>query len=144
MLAAPPVPASTRSFYFVMTVASLLVGAAIGAKLAPRRVEARPPEIVMKPEVTPPEPAHFAQPPPPWTTGIEACDLYVAKVEALARCDKFPQEAKDAIHQSLDALKTTLADTSDANAETRRSLVDGCAAAVDAMNQAGPAMGCEL
>lgn len=136
MLAAPPLRhPSDRSVIAVLTVAALLVGGAIGAQFAPRRMPAPPAHIDYTP---PPVVPHFAEPPPPPLT---ECDLYVARLRELSRCEKLPQDARDAILQAADSMTQTWRDVPP---ESLGQMQEGCMQANTAIDQGAEAMGCPL
>jgi hypothetical protein len=75
-------------------------------------------------------------------TGVPACDDYVAIIEWYMKCDAIPQAARDGMQQGLDAMKAGWADAANLPDTVRQQMGDSCRAAVDAMRQAGDAMGC--
>lgn len=60
------------------------------------------------------------------------CNEYKAAIESLAKCDKLPQQAKDALKQSYEQTSAAWASVP---AEGKASLATACKAAVDAVKQ---------
>jgi hypothetical protein len=60
------------------------------------------------------------------------CNEYKAAIEALAKCDKLPQQAKDALKQSYEQTSAAWASVP---AEGKAALGTACKAAVDAVKQ---------
>ena len=60
------------------------------------------------------------------------CNDYKAAIEALAKCDKLPQQAKDALKQSYEQTSAAWASVP---AEGKAALGTACKAAVDAVKQ---------
>jgi hypothetical protein len=150
MIATSPVTqASNRAFYLVITVASLLVGAAIGSQLlvgayAPPPAGATALPLIV--EAPPPAAIAFAQPPPPLAaprTAPTSCERYIAAVEDLIACDQVPQAARDAARQGIEAIRQAWGVASLA-AAARASLDEGCRAAADAVDQTTSAMSCPI
>ena len=73
---------------------------------------------------------------------MPACDEYVAIIEWYMQCDAIPAAARDGMKQGIDAMKQAWADASNLPDSARQSMAESCRAAVDAMRQAGDAMGC--
>jgi hypothetical protein len=148
---APASDASKRSFYLVITVAALLVGAALGAQLARSGMPDAPPRArprvwTERPTyVPPPPPQTFAQPPPPvapvspFTAAFPSCARYVEVIEEFIQCDKIPEEARVAAQQGIDAMMRAWTDIGDAE---RHQAEQGCQAAVEAVADASATMGC--
>jgi outer membrane murein-binding lipoprotein Lpp len=76
------------------------------------------------------------------STGMPECDAYLASVEKLASCDKFPAASKDATLKGVEAMKSgwAAATTDDA----KKMAGDACKTANDGMKQTAQAMGCPL
>lgn len=74
-------------------------------------------------------------------TGIAACNDYLAIVERFGECDQIPQGAKDAVGQSVDAMRATWVQAGDDDA-SREAVEMGCAAAGDALRQMLVSSGC--
>lgn len=75
-------------------------------------------------------------------TGVPACDEYIAIIEWYSQCDAIPQASRDAMRQGIDAMQQGWADAATLPDSARQSIGDSCRAAVDALRQAGDAMGC--
>ncbi len=78
------------------------------------------------------------------STGLPACDEYVALVESYLRCDQFPESARDSTRQAVEQMRTGWSDMAHLSPDIRRTAEDACKQASDAMRQAGDAMGCRL
>lgn len=65
------------------------------------------------------------------------CEAYRAAVEKLASCPQMPQPSRDALRQSMESAMKMWAATPPSD---RRGLIEGCKAAVDAINQSGSAI----
>jgi hypothetical protein len=79
---------------------------------------------------------------PVGSTGIAACDQYVALVEKLMTCPKFPADGKAGMKESLDAMKQgiTPAMPEDAKAAT----MDACKTAIGAIRDTAKTIDCKL
>jgi hypothetical protein len=75
-------------------------------------------------------------------SGMPECDKYIASVEKLLVCDKFPETARDATREGIKAMREGWATATSADA--RMLAEDACRTANDAMAQAAEAMGCKL
>ena len=75
------------------------------------------------------------------STGIAACNDYLVIVERFGACDKVPRAAKDAVGQSLDAMRASWVMAGDDDA-SREAVEMGCAAAGDALRQMLVSSGC--
>jgi hypothetical protein len=73
--------------------------------------------------------------------GVAECDLVLAHMELLARCDKIPQAVRDQYHkageQMVQAWKSVAADQ-------RGAIASACKQADDAMVQSASSMGCAI
>jgi hypothetical protein len=99
----------------------------------PAEPVAKPPEPVPKPpepEARPPErqAATVAMPP--------ECRDYKAAIEALAKCDKLPEETRAALRESLAQTEAAWAEVP---AEGQASLGPACKSAADAVKQSAAA-----
>jgi hypothetical protein len=71
------------------------------------------------------------------TTGIEECDKLI---ETYMKCDKLPQQSRDAFLQGAQAWKTSIETGGDA---AKQALTDSCKQAAEASKQALAAVGCQ-
>ena len=74
-----------------------------------------------------------------------SCGQYIASIDALTRCDKFPQASLDAMKQGLDAMRSGWSFESlppESRADSERAGGAACQQASDAIEQAFRAMGC--
>ncbi len=69
------------------------------------------------------------------TTGIAECDAYIKR---LMSCDKYPQQGKDALKQSMDAWKQA----SGAGGDAAKAAADACKKADEAASASLKQMGC--
>ncbi len=69
------------------------------------------------------------------STGIAECDSYVKRLMA---CEKYPQQGKDALKQSLDSWKKA----SEAGGDASKAAGDACKKAEEAADQSLKSMGC--
>lgn len=69
------------------------------------------------------------------TTGIAECDAYIKR---LMSCDKYPQQGKDALKQSMDAWKQAAGAGGDAS----KAAADACKKADEAASASLKQMGC--
>lgn len=74
-------------------------------------------------------------------TGIEGCDEYLTVVDTFNACANVSQEIKDAIGESVDAMRASWGAAGDDDA-SRAAVEAGCAAATDALRQTMAALGC--
>ena len=74
--------------------------------------------------------------------GLAGCDRLLAEYGVLARCDKIPQESRDAMAQGLESMRQGWGDMSRMDADTRRATNDACLSAADAVQQSMTAIGC--
>jgi hypothetical protein len=79
---------------------------------------------------------------PTGSTGVPECDAYIAAVTAYAACDKVPQAAKDAVRQSITAMRDSLSPTM--GADEKAAAVSGCTSATESLRQGADALGCKL
>jgi hypothetical protein len=79
-------------------------------------------------------------------TGVPECDAFLALQDSFFACDKVPQQAKDAMKQSMDQQKQAWAMLKDPNVpmEAKRAAADGCRQGADALRQSAAAMGCSV
>jgi hypothetical protein len=80
------------------------------------------------------------------STGIPACDRYVAAMDKFTQCPAVPQATKDATRQGIDQIKQSWQMLRDPSVppEAKQAANDACLQAVDALKQAGAAMGCPM
>ncbi len=71
------------------------------------------------------------------TTGVEECDKLI---EQYMKCDKLPQQSRDAFMQGAEAWKKSIEAGGDA---AKTALADSCKQAAEASKQALAAVGCE-
>lgn len=69
------------------------------------------------------------------TTGIAECDAYIKR---LMSCDKYPQQGKDALKQSMDAWKQAAG----AGGDAAKAAADACKKADEAASASLKQMGC--
>jgi len=69
-------------------------------------------------------------------TGIAECDEYRAEVEKLAKCDKIPQQARDAMKQGFDSASAAWKDLASAPKEAKDAAASACKSGTDAVKQA--------
>jgi len=77
-------------------------------------------------------------------SGIPECDAYLAEMQRLVQCPKFPVQAKQAMQQALAQAAQgwqALRDPS-VPAESRRTAAQACTQATQALRQAAAQMGC--
>jgi hypothetical protein len=77
------------------------------------------------------------------TTGIPACDAYLAGVERYLACDKIPAEAKDATREGAEAMKSAWRTTSMPD-DARKAVAEACTTALDGLRTAASTIGCPL
>jgi hypothetical protein len=70
------------------------------------------------------------------------CVLYQEIVEKLALCDKFPQEARDAMRQGLEAFKGSWTELDDP--KRYEDVTHACKTAAEALRQGATSLGCPL
>ena len=70
-------------------------------------------------------------------TGVPECDAYLRAVDRYLQCDKIPQEARDAMKDSIEQQREAFRAAGSAAA-------DGCREASDAIKQTADAVGCPL
>jgi len=80
----------------------------------------------------------------PSTTGLSECDDYITLIDRYMRCDKVPQQARDAARQGIEAAKTGWGQLGQMPLEARKAAADACHQANDALRQGAAAMGCPL
>jgi hypothetical protein len=137
-----------RSLALALTVTASL--AACGGSSRPAPAEPAPAPEAAPMNEAPPEAPEVAEEPAPapseWTgsTGLPACDQYIAVTEAFAACDKVPVETRDAVRQGLDAMKQAWTDLSQLPPETKEQTNQACLQAVDALRQGATSMGCTI
>lgn len=68
------------------------------------------------------------------------CNEYKEMVEKLATCDKMPQQSRDALKQSYDAMSQGWANVGAMPEEAKKAMADGCKQGTDALKQAAAAM----
>jgi hypothetical protein len=69
-------------------------------------------------------------------TGIAECDEYKAEVDKLAKCDKIPQQARDAMKQGFDSASAAWKDLASAPKEAKDAAASACKSGTDAVKQA--------
>jgi hypothetical protein len=71
------------------------------------------------------------------------CQAYVHVINQLAKCSKMPAASRDALRQSVDALKSSFAQWKSMPKESRDAMQNACKQAKDAVVQSMTAMGCK-
>ena len=150
MVALPAVP-SGRAVHVVVALAAMMVSAAVMASLLVAPAPQGPPPAVMRPRVwtermpdpPPPPVIHYAEPPPPaFTTGIAACDDYIAEIELYGRCERLPQQTRDAMNQAVLQVKAAWKDLPRQAPSAAVPTAEACRQALDAIRQAAESMDC--
>jgi hypothetical protein len=77
-------------------------------------------------------------------TGMADCDAYVAATDAYMKCDKVPQEGRDAAKQTIDSMKAGWADMAKMPDAAKKQTNDACKGALDAFKKGAEAAGCKL
>jgi hypothetical protein len=79
------------------------------------------------------------------TTGVKQCDLYLRSVDKFMKCDEVPQQAKDAVYEGVDAMKSGWGSLKDRHVpkEAKKAAADACTQALDALRQSAKALGCK-
>ena len=67
---------------------------------------------------------------------LTSCEKYKQRIEQLMTCDKFPQQARDALRQGYDAMSQSWAQMKDMPEEGRKAMEDGCKYGTEALEQA--------
>ena len=67
------------------------------------------------------------------------CNEYKGMIDKLATCEKMPQQSRDALKQSYDAMAQGWANIGSMPAEAKTAMVDSCKKAADALKQAAAA-----
>ena len=75
-------------------------------------------------------------------TGLAECDAYLRSMVALARCDKFPVNSRDAVIEAGRSMRDAFGQLATADPTARQAAADACRQAGDALRQAGTSMGC--
>ncbi|MCE9572668.1 MAG: hypothetical protein K8W52_05885 [Deltaproteobacteria bacterium] len=80
------------------------------------------------------------------SVGVRACDRFLVLQDRYFACDKVPQQAKDAMKQSMDQQEQAWSMLKDPGIpeEAKRAAGDGCRAGADALIQSAAVMGCSL
>ena len=68
------------------------------------------------------------------------CTEYKGMIEKLASCDKMPQQSRDALKQSYDAMSQGWANVGAMPAEAKKAMADGCKQGTEALKTAAGAM----
>jgi hypothetical protein len=134
-----------RTLFAIVTFAAIAAFAACGGSGKPAETP--------RPVVENVPPADAAPPPAPdaapavasavaSATGIPECDLYLAEVERLAQCEAMPAEARDAMKQAAESLRSAFQQEAEIPPEARKAAGEACLQAVEAIRQAGSSMGC--
>lgn len=134
----------TRLTVAILAVSTLVAGLAMAlpARTPPPAEPVETPRIELAPR-------HFAEPPPPppveaWTTGIENCDAYIAKVERYLRCEGVPSAAREAAWPAIQQMKDAWSGSEKFPPEAVKGAGDACLQASDALHQGALAMGCDI
>jgi hypothetical protein len=77
-------------------------------------------------------------------TSIPECEAYEAAAKRYIKCEKVPQESRDAAQTSLDNVKKNWGDIAGMNEETRKAVTEGCQSLGKAMKDLYDAAGCDL
>jgi hypothetical protein len=75
-------------------------------------------------------------------SGMPACDEYAALVDRIMLCDAYPQSARDAMRDGIEAMRAAWGDPAYMSSSTRDSTNESCRMMVDATKQAMQSMGC--
>ncbi len=77
-------------------------------------------------------------------TGYVWCDQYIDDLERYLRCDKIPQETRDAARQGMDAMLEGWRQAGQVPDDVRVQVNDACKTATEALRQGANALGCPL
>ena len=82
------------------------------------------------------------------TTGVPACDSYLAAVDKYMACEKVPQAARDAQKQARDQMRSGWANWSSLPEESRKmaqaNAATACTSALSSLKVAASASGCPI
>lgn len=79
---------------------------------------------------------------PAGATGMAACDEYIGLVDRLSYCSAYPQSSRDAIRDSIEAMRKGWGDPAYMSDYMRESTNESCRMMVESMRQTMSSLGC--